>query len=98
MATNHYTLTVTSTPIRIAKGVGGDALVYVYLSNGTGDDCFIGDSSVTATGVNKGFAVHKYVSGSATSVATFVLSSNDELYAVTDAAKTTDLTVLITNV
>lgn len=97
MATNHYTLTITDVPIRIATGVAGDNEARVYISNGTGDDCFIGDSTVTSSGTDKGYAIHKYVAGSATSRAEFILSSTDELWAVADAAKTTILTILITN-
>lgn len=98
MTTQHYTLTITDTPIRIATGTGGDHEVHVYLANGTGDDCYIGDSSVASTGADTGYVLHKYVAGSVTSRAQFVLASTDELWAVAAATKSTTLTILITNV
>lgn len=98
MTTQHYSLTVTDVPIRIATGTGGDHEVHVYLSNGTGDDCYIGDSSVTSTGTDVGYVLHKYVAGVVSSRAEFTLSSTDELWAVAAATKSTTLTILLTNV
>ncbi len=94
MALNHYTLAITDVPLLIAEGVSGDSNVRVYLANGTGADCYVGDYTVTTA---DGYCIVKQNGQTIGYRQEFDLTSGDRLYAVCITGQTTNLSVLVSS-
>lgn len=76
-----FTYTVTSTPVLLVRASNADDGVQVTVSNGSGDDVYLGATNTVA--VNQGVLVHKNVSATIASRQQFTLYAGDELWAVT---------------
>lgn len=90
MAVDHYTLTVGTTPVRIAKAPTGVDMCRAYITNHDNATLYIGDSSVATSGGNWGFTILKDANYE------FVLAAGDEVYAV--SATSAQTTVLLLSV
>lgn len=87
MAIHHQTISVSTTPIRIALAEDGVAKVMVYVfNNDASANMFVGDSTVTAnTGADLGYKIPKDTGYA------FEIYGGEELYAVS----TTDISVSV---
>jgi hypothetical protein len=87
MALNHYTLTVGTTPVRLAVAPSGVDECRVYITNHDNAALYIGDESVATSGADWGFTIVKDASYE------FVLAAGDAIYAI--SATSAQTTVLI---
>lgn len=88
MAVDHYTLTVGTTPVKIAHAPTGVEVANVYITNHDNAALYIGDSSVATSGSNWGFTIVKDASYE------FELSANDEIWAVSDTSAQTTVVMV----
>ena len=94
MALDHYSVVVNSTtPTILARGAAGDAHTRVYISNGSGEDLFVGDETVSTT---DGYLIPKQQSTTISYRQEFDLSANDVLYGICLSPNTTTVRVIVT--
>jgi hypothetical protein len=94
MALNHSTYTVGTTPTLIAEIPAKNPYTAVLIFNDDNNPIFVGDSSVAASGADRGLIINK-----STVSSQIWLNAGDKLYAVSIAGTAPDkVTVLYSGI